>query len=162
MSTLYELSENYKNILDLAENPDVTEEMITSALDSIQCEIEVKCENIGKLIKSLEGEAAAVKSEAKRLSDKEKALNNKIKNLKDYIQAAMITTGKTKIKGTLFSFNIQKNPASVKVVSDADIPAEYLVDQPKLVNKKAILEKLKAGELVPGCELQQTESVRIR
>lgn len=162
MSSLYQLTENYNNILELADNPEVTEDMIKEALDSISEEIELKAVNIAKLIKSIESDIAGVKAEKDRLAAKEKSMSNKVKNLKEYLYSAMKLTGKEKIKTDLFSFNIQKNPASVNVISDTDIPEEFLVEMPKQINKKAILEKLKAGEDVPGCELQQTTSLRIK
>ena len=162
MSSLYQLTENYNNILELADNPEVTEDMIKEALDSISEEIELKAVNIAKLIKSIESDIAGVKAETDRLAAKEKSMSNKVKNLKEYLYSAMKLTGKEKIKTDLFSFNIQKNPASVNVISDTDIPEEFLVEMPKQINKKAILEKLKAGETVPGCELQQTTSLRIK
>ena len=162
MSSLYQLTENYNNILELADNPEVTEDMIKEALDSISLEIEFKAVNIAKLIKSIESDIAGVKAEKDRLAAKEKSMSNKVKNLKEYLYSAMKLTGKEKIKTDLFSFNIQKNPASVNVISDTDIPEEFLVEMPKQINKKAILEKLKAGETVPGCELQQTTSLRIK
>ena len=162
MSSLYQLTENYNNILELADNPEVTEDMIKEALDSISEEIELKAVNIAKLIKSIESDIAGVKAEKDRLAAKEKSMSNKVKNLKEYLYSAMKLTGKEKIKTDLFSFNIQKNPASVNVISDTDIPEEFLVEMPKQINKKAILEKLKAGEDVPGCELNQTSSLRIR
>ena len=162
MSSLYQLTENYNNILELADNPEVTEDMIKEALDSISEEIELKAVNIAKLIKSIESDIAGVKAEKDRLAAKEKSMSNKVKNLKEYLYSAMKLTGKEKIKTDLFSFNIQKNPASVNVISDTDIPEEFLVEMPKQINKKAILEKLKAGEDVPGCELNQTMSLRIR
>ena len=162
MSSLYQLTENYNNILELADNPEVTEDMIKEALDSISEEIELKAVNIAKLIKSIESDIAGVKAEKDRLAAKEKSMSNKVKNLKEYLYSAMKLTGKEKIKTDLFSFNIQKNPASVNVISDTDIPEEVLVEMPKQINKKAILEKLKAGETVPGCELQQTTSLRIK
>ena len=162
MSSLYQLTENYNNILELADNPEVTEDMIKEALDSISEEIELKAVNIAKLIKSIESDIAGVKTEKDRLAAKEKSMSNKVKNLKEYLYSAMKLTGKEKIKTDLFSFNIQKNPASVNVISDTDIPEEFLVEMPKQIDKKAILEKLKAGETVPGCELQQTTSLRIK
>ena len=162
MSSLYQLTENYNNILELADNPEVTEDMIKEALDSISEEIELKAVNIAKLIKSIESDIAGVKAEKDRLAAKEKSYKNKIESLKSYVQAAMTFTGNEKIKTELFSFNIQNNPASVKILSENDIPEEFLVEQPKTVNKKAILEKLKKGEEVQGCELFQSKSLRIR
>ena len=162
MSSLYQLTENYNNILELADNPEVTEDMIKEALDSISEEIELKAVNIAKLIKSIESDIAGVKAEKDRLAAKEKSMSNKVKNLKEYLYSAMKLTGKEKIKTELFSFNIQNNPVSVKILSENDIPEEFMVEQPKTVNKKAILEKLKKGEEVQGCELFQSKSLRIR
>lgn len=162
MSTLYELTENYNNILELIDNPEISEEMVKAALDEIAEDINEKVVNIAKLIKSIESDISGVKAERERLANKEKTMTNKVKNLKEYIYSAMQLTGKERIKTELFNFTISNNPPSVKVVSDADIPEEYLVEMPKQVNKKAILEKLKAGEDVPGCELNQTKSLRIR
>lgn len=162
MSTLYELTENYKNILDLADNPEVTEEMIQNALDGIGEEIETKAVNIAKLIKSIESDISGIKGEKERLAAKEKSMNNKVKNLKEYLFSAMKLTGKEKIKTDLFSFNIQNSPASVKITSEENIPEEFLVEMPKQVDKKTILEKLKAGEEVPGCELYKSQNLRIR
>ena len=162
MSTLYELTENYNNILELIDNPEISEEMVKTALDEIAEDINEKVVNIAKLIKSIESDISGVKAERERLANKEKTMTNKVKNLKEYIYAAMQLTGKERIKTELFNFTISNNPPSVKVVSDADIPEEYIVEMPKQVNKKAILEKLKAGEDVPGCELSQTKSLRIR
>ena len=76
--TLFELTENYKNILDLIENDDVPKEVVEEALNSLSDDISVKCENICKLIKTINGDIDTVSAEIKRLTDKKKALSNKI------------------------------------------------------------------------------------
>ncbi|SCJ98991.1 Siphovirus Gp157 [uncultured Clostridium sp.] len=159
---LYELAENYLNLQELLENQEIPQELITKALDQVDGELEEKAENIAKLIKTLEVDINGFKEEEKRLSDKRKSLENRVKGLKEYLDGAMKLTGKTKFKGKLFSFNIQKNPPSASILDESLIPEKYLIKQEPLIDKKSILMDLKNGEDIPGAELKQTESLRIK
>ena len=159
---LYELAENYLNLQELLENEEIEQELIVSALDEVGGELEDKAENIAKLIKTLEVDVNGYKAEEKRLSDKRKSLENRVKSLKEYLDSAMKITGKTKFKGQLFSFNIQKNPPSVNVIDEKAIPSKYYVPQDPVLDKKTLLADLKLGEDIPGAEIKQTESLRIR
>lgn len=159
---LYELTESYLNLQELLENPEVPQELITSALEQVGEELEVKAENIAKLIKTLEVDIAGFKGEEKRLSDQRKTLENRVKSLKEYLDGAMKLTGKTKFKGELFSFNIQKNPPSAVILDEKLIPKKYFIEQEPIIDKRAVLNDLKNGEDVPGAEIKQTESLRIR
>ena len=159
---LYELTENYRNLQDLLDNPEIDQSIITVALDEVGGNIEEKSENIAKLIKSFEVDINGFKDEEKRLAAKRKSLEIRVKSLKEYIESAMKVTGKKKIKGQLFTFSIQKNPPSVKITDNTLIPKEYYIQQEPLLDKKTVLAELKNGVIVPGAELLQTESLRIR
>jgi FtsZ-binding cell division protein ZapB len=159
---LYEIAENYRNLQELLENEDVPQEMVTKALEEVGEQLEDKAENIAKLIKTLEVEVNGFKEEEKRLSDRRKSLESKAKGLKDYLDAEMKATGKLKFKGKLFSFNIQKNAPSVNVLDEKLIPNEYLIKQDPVIDKKGLLADLKSGNDIPGVELKQTKSLRIR
>jgi predicted nuclease with TOPRIM domain len=161
MSKLYELTQNYQNLLDLLDNPDIPQEVIQEALNSVSEDIEAKAENIAKVIKSIEVDVKGLKEEEQRLSSRRKSLENRVDNLKIYIEEAMRTTGKEKIKGKVFSLAIQKNAPSVDIVDLDKVPEEYFVITRELT-KKPILEALKAGLEVPGAQIKQTESLRIR
>ena len=159
---LYELTENYRNLQDLLENPEIDQDLIEKALDEVEEQLEEKAENIAKLIKTLESEVTGFKTEEKRLADRRKSLENRIAALKRYIDASMKATGKKRFKGQLFSFNIQKNPPSVNITDSTLIPKEYYIQQEPVLDKKTVLAELKNGVIVPGAELLQTESLRIR
>ena len=73
----------------------------------------------------------------------------------------MKVTGKTKFKTDLFSFRIQKNPVSVKIDNEDDVPPEYLKITTS-VNKTAIKEAIESGEDIPYAHLEQSESLRIQ
>lgn len=157
---LYELTENYNRVLEIAEQLDA--ETLKDTLDSIDEAIEDKVENTSKVVKSLEGSVASIDTEIKRLSDRKSTINNNIKGIKTYLQEEMEKVGKEKIKGQLFNVGIQNNPVSVKVVDENKINLNYFVEQPKKLDKKQILIDLKNGLELDGVELQQTRSIRIR
>jgi predicted nuclease with TOPRIM domain len=161
MSKLYELTQNYQNLLDLLDNPEIPQDIIQEALNSVGEDIEVKVENIAKLIKSIEVDAKGFKEEEQRLATRRKSLENRIDSLKDYIEGAMRATSREKVKGKIFTLAIQKNAPSVDIVDLEAIPEEYFVVTKELT-KKQILEALKAGIEVPGAQIKQTESLRIR
>ena len=154
---LYEITEAYNNVIDL----DLDEEELKKYLDLVNDEFEDKAENIAKILQSLKAESEAYKNEAKRLNTQAKSIDNKIKNLKDYLEVSMIRTDKRKFKTDLFNFNIQKNPPSLKVTSKEDIPEEFFKIERILKNEK-LKKAIKDGQEIVGAELIQTESLRIR
>lgn len=162
MSSLYELTGDFERVINMLYDPEVDEQMIFDTLESIEYEIELKAENYAKIIKNVESDIDGLKSEEKRISDKRKTLESKVRRLKLNLEASMKTTGKTKFKTPLFSFNIQKNPASLQIVDEKVIPKEYFVPQPDMVDKSRLKEALKSGQAVPGAALVQGESLRIR
>lgn len=163
MGKLYELTTNYNNLTDLLDNADIPREIIKEALDQVEGDIADKLENIAKLIRNIETDASALREEEKRLADRRHTSENRVKNLKMYAEDAMRATGLTKVKGSLFTLAIQKNPPSV-LIGDVDVlPKEYFCEPVEPApDKKHIMEALKAGVVVPGAELAQSESLRIR
>ena len=160
--TLYELTEDYMNLLELAEDPDIDEQAFTDTLEGIDGALEDKAEGYAKVIRTLESDAAACDAEAKRLKTKKQVIDNNIKRMKQALQMAMEATGKTKFKTPLFSFNIQKNGYSVSILDESKIPDKYLIPQEPQVDKRAIVADLKGGEQYSWAELVQTKSLRIR
>lgn len=165
MATLYQLTDDYLTLLEMAEDPDIDEQALKDTMEGIEGALEDKAEGYAKVIRTLEGDAAACDAESKRLRNKKQTIENNIKRMKAALQYAMQATGKTKFKTALFSFGIQKNPAAV-VIDEGyieNIPDRFLIPQDPQIDKKAIKEALKAGEDLEGiAHLEQTESLRIR
>lgn len=160
---LYELTEMYQNVWNLIEDEDVDIETLEMALNQIEENIELKAEGMAKLIKSIDGDIAALKEEENRLAKKRKALENKQKNIKTYLEYQLIGMGIDKVKTPLFTVALQNNPPSVRFIDEALIPEQYKV-RTELVSipKKLILDDIKEGIKVAGCELVQGKSLRIR
>ena len=120
-----------------------------------------KTENTAKVLKELASQSSTHANQIKHLQERKSTIDTNSRNLKKYLQESMEMVGKRKIKTELFSIGIQKNPASVYVYNEALLPKGFFVEQAPKVDKKALKEELKHGE-IPGAELVQPEGVRIR
>lgn len=163
MATLYELTAEYKELLEMAEEQNLTQADIKDTLEGMDYEFEDKADGYAKVLRSLDGKEEAISSEIKRLTEMKKVVANNKKAIKQNLENAMIKTGKTKFKTTLFSFGIQKNPASVRIKDESLVPEEYRIKQPDKIDKKLLIKALKEGAVfTENIELVQTESLRIR
>lgn len=162
MSNLYQLTNDYENVLNMLYDEDMDEQMILDTLEGIEGEIEDKADGYAKIIKELLGDAEKIKAEKARLEARQKSLENKAKMLKSNLQNTMQQLGKTKFKTELFSFNIQKNGGVQAITIDGEVPEEYT---------KTIIENdtdkiradLEAGKELPFAHLEpRGESLRIR
>lgn len=164
MAKLYEIKNEFNELLLMADEQGLSLDDIKDTMDGIEFEFEEKADSTAKMIRTLIANADAVKTEEDRLADRENALRNSADNLKKYLEAMMLEVDKKKFKTKLFSFNIQKNAPSVKVEVEELLPKKYLIPQPDKVDKKQLLNDLKAGviEADENMRLVQTESLRIR
>ena len=159
---LFELTAEYKGIMELAEDPEVDPEIIATQLEVIEMDIKDKADSIAYIIAQLDGDVETIKKEEERLYKMRNSLTANKERLKTYLEGAMRETGLTKFKTSLHSFVIQKNPQSVRLVEGETIPERFLIPQEPKVDKKAILAELKAGKTFRFAELAQTEGLRIR
>lgn len=159
MSTLYSIQGKYQQLLNLAEQLDP--ELLKDTLESIDDELETKAENVAFVIKELEGQSLVLETETKRLAERKNTINNNVKRLKQSLFDAMITAKKQKIKTNLFTLDIRKNPPSV-IVEDESKLLNYLIEQPKKIDKTKLGDDLKKGIEVPGAVLVQTERLQIK
>lgn len=161
MFKLYELAEMYRNIQELISDDETDTETLENALSQVEGDINSKAENMAKLIRSIDGDIETLKAEEKRLANRRKTLENKQKNIKNYLEMQLKTMKIDKVKTPLFTVAIQNNAPSVKIIDENAIPEDFF-KYTKSIVKKDILEALKNGEEVPGAELKQTKSLRIR
>ena len=167
MPTLYEMTQDWENVLEMLYDPDVPEEAVFDTIELIECEIDAKADAYAKIIKDLIASAENAKAESVRLTARARAYTNKADSLKKRLHEAMIAVGKSKIKTDIFSFNIQKNPAKLEIDDIGSVlkRAEYI--KPHVVgegdiDKAKLKEDIANGVNVDGAKLTQSESLRIR
>ena len=164
--TLYELTNDYMELLQMAEDPDIDEQAFLDTLEGIEGALEDKADNYAKCMRMLEADAKGIKAEEERLAKRRKTIENNIKRMKQSLQTMMELTGKTKFKTQLFSFNVQNNPTSV-VMDESDvanIPERFLKYKDPEIDRKAIKDAIKAGDedAMDIAHLEQSQSLRIR
>lgn len=158
---LLELTENYVKFFTMLEEADEITEELEEMADNLNVEIEEKCDNYGKMIRNLEADVEAFKNQEKIFNEKRKSAENKVKWLKQNLQASMELQGRKKVKTDLFNFNIQKNAPSLEITDENNIDDSYYRIE-RILNKRELLNDIKEGLIVDGVELKQTESLRIR
>jgi hypothetical protein len=97
------------------------------------------------------------------LQNKAKSLENRIAQVKAYLQSEMIRTGQDSIRAGIFKIRLQNSPRSLIVRDVEAIPSEWkqVITETK-IDKLGILKHLKAtGEIVEGVDVTQNRHVRI-
>lgn len=97
MATLYELTAEYKELLDMAEEQNLTQTDIKDTLEGMDYEFEDKADGYAKVLRNLGGTREAIKSEIKRLTEMDRVIANNEKAIKQNLENAMIETGKNQI-----------------------------------------------------------------
>lgn len=165
MPNIYELKSEFNTLWTILEDELVDDEALVGAFETATEDLAIKLENCCKYIKNEEAVIAGLKEEEERLNAKRKAKENAIKRLKALMQDAMTAAGEKKIQCGTFTTSIQNNAPSVVMDEQyiENVPAEYLRIREPEVDKKKILDDLKAGKDLTGlAHLQQTASIRIR
>ncbi|BAK95167.1 siphovirus Gp157 family protein [Tetragenococcus halophilus] len=160
MTTLYELTGNYKQLIELAEENDVG--AIKDTLDSLNEAIDDKVENTAKVIRELESRRDARKKEAQRLNEGATSLDKQVANLKNYLQEQLKAVDRNKVQGEFLTVAVQNNPASVHVEDETKIPRDYFTEQEPKLDKTRIKNELKNGLEINGAELKQSQRLTIK
>ena len=84
MANLYELNQNYTNLLEVLETATDENliEMVQGALNEVDGSIKDKVDNCVRFVRNLESDITALKEEEKRLADKRKTIENSKKRMR--------------------------------------------------------------------------------
>ena len=156
MNTLYELTNDYKSLLDLAGSMDADEiETFNNTLEGILGEIEVKADGYAVVLSEIEGRINIINKEIGRLEAIESALSNTRRRMIDRLKTAMEDIGKKEIKTDLHRFKIVGNGGKQPLdINESCVPEEYIkkvvVESP---DKDKIRTALESGEVLPFASL---------
>lgn len=164
---LYELSNEYEQLLEEALAPNDSGELDSKALeelDALKDEIGVKAVAISSYISNLRAEIQGVSEARRSMQERERRLNNRIESLEKYLLENMERCGITEISSSpFFAIKIKKCPPSVEIIDPLLLPLAYISE--KLTtspNKTKIATDIKSGKMVPGATLIQKNKVEIK
>lgn len=123
--TLYELTEDYKRLLTMAETEELDDEALMDTLEGIQGEIEAKADGYAMVIAELNADLDKIDKEIARLNERAKVIENNKERLKAKLFGAMDATGNTKFKTDLFSFSIITNGGKQPIKITGDVPSDF-------------------------------------
>lgn len=161
---LYDIQTQYQTILDQFQDVESPEQIdaLTEELSAIQDAFESKAEAYCVIYRTLTATAEAFKAEEDRLKQRRQYAEAAAERVKRGLESAMLALDIRKMDAGTFSPAIQKNAPSVDVQNEEAIPEKYLIPQSPKIDKRLILIDLKAGAVIEGCEIKQTESIRIK
>ena len=158
MSSLFNISQDFKSLYILAndaENEDM--EALAELFSEVETSLSYKLDNTIYVIKELDSDAEALKAEAKRLTDKARALENKGKYLKELMLGAVKASGVEKLKSDKFSYYIKRTEV-LNVVSEDNIGREFFRIK-KEIDKTVLKKAIKDGLIVDGVSIVENESL---
>ena len=155
---LYNLTGQSLELLKMIEDGDCTQEELAGALEVLNTSIETKVENTLYVIETAKGNRNVLVTAINSLQAKLKALDSNVAWLQSSLFSNLELMGVNSYKAGVFTVKQQKNPASVEIIDKSKIPAKYqtVVPESYVPRKADIAKDLKAGILVAGCELKQS------
>ena len=157
MANLYELSNQFAMIQQLIEDG---AEGFEQALADIQGEISEKLDGYAMVIKNIESDIAGLKAEEKRLSERRKAMENNVVQMKERMADTLKTVDGQRLKTEKFTFSFRKS--SKVEVADMDSLPQQFIKVERTVSRSELAKALKAGEQIEGAALIENQSLSIR
>lgn len=141
----------------LEAEPDIDE---TTLLDTLEGITDLN-EAIAEIVRSALVDAAFVSGLKERMADlnaRLERLQGRCERKRELALEAMEAAGLSRIIQPDFTLTLKTNPPAVRVTDEQAIPEWFWIPQPARLDKRAILETLKAGTGVSGAELSNPKN----
>ena len=158
--SLYQITGMIPVIMEQEEiTPELKEQLEKELTELLQ----QKSQNIIGYTKNIELTIEAMKTEEKRISEQRKVLENKLDNFKQYVKECMEQNGIKKIETGLGIISIAKNPISIEIENEEEVPDEFkTVITTTKIDKTKIKDNFKeTGEIPEGVKIN-TENTRLQ
>lgn len=162
--TLYEISNTYKEFLEMVDSGEIPIEAVADTLEGIQGEFKEKADNVACMVKNLQAEAEAIKAEQDALYDRYKSKVSKADSLKNYLSQAMQTLGILKLETPRNALSFRKSTALV--IEDEETFKERYADYCKkevkiTIPRSEITKLIKSGQELEGAELRIKQNLQV-
>lgn len=163
--TLFKAAEQYREAADQLQDMDLPEHVIADTLEGLAGPLTERVTAVAMVARNLDASASAIRDAIKEMEERANAVEARAKRAREYLLAGMQAAGVEKVECPYFRVSVRSNPPSVDVLSEAGIPAEYWVQPsapPKRIDKRALLDALKAGAMVDGAVLKRGSRIEIK
>lgn len=164
MTSLYQLTTDFRSMLDNAFDPD-TGEMLP-AFEEQRGLLATKINQVAAYILNTELDVAAAHTAMKRIQAIADASERKAEQLRKYLAENMKASGITEIKADDRSFAVKlyiDRDESVEIDEGANFPPELCNDpKPPAPSKTKIKKAIEAGEPIAGARIVRRDRLQIK
>lgn len=163
--SLYNITNKFVELMDKAQEGELTEEEYNQLGEELALELQNKSANIIGYIKNSESLLEAIKAEEKRLSEMRKTGEARLEKFYQYVKENMEKLNLSEIPTELGTLKIAKNPMSVEIENEDEIPSEFKQEVTTVkIDKTAIKNHFKeTGEVVAGTRIVDNKtSLRVK
>ena len=160
--SLYEITNAFPILM---EQEEISEEDKKKIEEELTVLLQQKSQNVIGYARNTELMINVMKEEEKRLEENRKNLEKQLTKFKEYVKECMERNNITKRDTGLGSLTIAKNPASVEIINEDEIPEEYKTEVVTVkIDKTKIKNNFKeTGEIPNGVNiLTNNTSLRIK
>jgi hypothetical protein len=162
---LYELTDAYTSALELFTDPEESfnADLIADTLESIELDFDDKVIQTACVIKRMQAEAEAIKAAIAPMLARQKAIENRVDGIKEYLLHNMQFAGIKQVKSPWLIVNVQASPKALNVFDGSKIPRRFKHEIVSIEIDTALIKSLiTAGTPVDGCEVVQGSHLRIK
>lgn len=162
MATLYDIAEAYKSALDGIEVNEDGEIIGIEELEALEGDFEGKMEATALAYKNLLSDIKAYKEEKAKFDAKIKTAEKQAEWLAGYIDMNMRRVDRDKLKTARVALSYR---TSAKVVVDdlEAVPEQYKTLKTEVaVDKVALKNAHKSGEVIPGAHIEENKNLQIK
>lgn len=159
MKPLYEITEDHKELLKLADESEDMAQAVADTMELIEGDFNDKAISLIHVANSMCDDVEVLKNEIERLVARKKVIENKQASMKDYLRINMESSGIKKIQCPIFTITLKAGRDVVSIDDSEKIPADYLNIKTTMVPmKREILAALKEGDSVAGASIVKSSS----
>lgn len=166
--TLFQIAAEYRHITDVLMDSGADEQTLRDTLEGEAWPLELKAQNYGFVIRNLQATAVSIKEAEEQMKARRQAIEKRAAALVERLKTGLEIAGVQKLETPHFALTIKKNPPSVEVWDERQIPPEFMRIPPPppppapAPDKAAIKDAIKAGKDVPGALLAQGTRLEIK
>ena len=166
--TLYQISENYKDLLEAIEYGIIPIEAIADTLESVDGELRDKIDNIVCLIKSLKADAHALKIEEDALRERRNEKLTKVEHLIEYVDSTLKKLGIRQMETARNKITYRKS-SRITIVGEEEFIEWAEKEAPDLlkfsapeISLIAVKNAVKSGRQLQGVTIEAYDNIQLK
>lgn len=129
-------------------------------LEELEGEYLDKLEACGIYCKNVQADIDAMRAEEKRLADRRRVKENKVKRLKEYMLQSMNITDTSKLDTPKVFISTRKSQRVV-IDDESKLPF-YCLKTTRTADKSAIKDRLKKGDIIDGAHMEEAVNLTLK